>query len=130
LVTFSFANFKQQNLFWGFLVLFLFSFVALILAVLAVTPRTDETPVGRPSNPLFFGDFSTMSLEKYNATMHDVMRSDQATYEAVVNDIHSIGTMLKNRKYRYLSLSYRWFLVGIIAAGSLFFLQTVLFYFT
>ncbi len=129
LLTFSFANFKQQNLFWGFLALFVFSFVALVMAVLAVLPRIGRTASG-PKNLLFFGDFCDMSLDEYSDTMDEIMQSDRSTYQAVVADIHALGTTLQDKKYRYLSLSYRWFLTGIVSAGALFVLQTVLFYFT
>ena len=44
LLTFAFANFKQQNLFWGFLALFIFAFISLILAILAVSPTTGRQP--------------------------------------------------------------------------------------
>ncbi len=129
LLTFSFANFKQQNLFWGFLALFMFAFASLILAVLAVMPRLHHHQSGS-MNPLFFGDFSAMSLDEYRGVMNEVMASDRSTYDALVADIHALGTTLRDRKYRFLTLSYRTFLVGIITAGSLFVLQTVLFYFT
>ena len=39
LLTFSFANFKQQNLFWGFLALFVFLLCSLVAAIMAVNPR-------------------------------------------------------------------------------------------
>ena len=129
LLTFSFANFKQQNLFWGFLALFLFSFFSLILAILAVMPRLHHHQSGS-MNPLFFGDFRHMPLEDYQHVMREVMDSDRATYDALIADIHALGTTLSDRKYRFLGLSYRTFLAGITSAGSLFVLQTVLFYFS
>jgi len=130
LLTFSFANFKQQNLFWGFLALFLFSFIALIMAVLAVLPRTGAPAPGEKRNALFFGDFTAMSSDEYSEVMDEVMQSDANTYQAVVDDIYALGSSLKSKKFFYLSLSYKWFLVGIVLAGALFVLQTVLFYFT
>jgi hypothetical protein len=129
LLTFSFANFKQQNLFWGFLVLFAFAFASLVLAILAVMPRLHHHQSGS-LNPLFFGDFKHMSLDEYQDAMNEVMQSSEATYDALIADIHALGTTLSDRKYRYLSRSYRTFLVGIISAGALFVLQTALFYFT
>jgi hypothetical protein len=129
LLTFSFANFKQQNLFWGFLALFMFSFISLVLAILAVTPRVKSGSTAR-RNLLFFGDFTDLSLDDYSKAMDEVVRSDQRIYEAVVTDIYALGEALKDNKYRYLSLSYRWFLTGILSAGALFVLQTALFYFT
>lgn len=129
-LTFAFANFKQQNLFWGFLALFLFAFISLVLAVLAVIPRFGSNSPGRARNLLFFGDFADMSLADYQAAVGETIRTDEKIYEAVTADIHSLGCALRNRKYRYLGYSYRTFLVGLLTAGSLFLLQTVLFYFT
>jgi hypothetical protein len=129
LLTFSFANFKQQNLFWGFLALFVFAFAALVLAILAVMPRLHRHQSGS-LNPLFFGDFNELSLHEYRVVMDEVMSSEGNTYDALVADIHALGTTLNDRKYRFLTYSYRTFLVGIVGAASLFVLQTALFYFT
>lgn len=129
LLTFSFANFKQQNLFWGFLALFVFSFGALIFAILALIPRLARTE-GGPRNLLFFGDFTELSVEDYRTEMERVLQTDQAIYESIVTDIHALGSSLRARKFHYLGLSYRLFLAGVCVAGALFALQTVLFYFT
>ncbi len=129
LLTFAFANFKQQNLFWGFLALFVFSFISLILAVLAVSPRFTREE-DRVFNPLFFGDFTELSLDEYQDKMEELMGSTQQTYEAQVIDIYNLGKNLQGHKYRYLSLSYRCFLIGIIATAVLFILQTILFFYT
>ncbi|MFK7916479.1 MAG: Pycsar system effector family protein [Ilumatobacter sp.] len=129
LLTFSFANFKQQNLFWGFLALFVFAFIALVLAILAVMPRLHRHQSGS-MNPLFFGDFNQLNLDEYRSVMSDVMETEATTYDALVADIHALGTTLSDRKYRFLTLSYRVFLTGILTAGALFVLQTALFYFT
>lgn len=130
LLTFAFANFKQQNLFWGFLSLFVFAFIALILAILAVSPRFGREKQQSHSNMLFFGHFVHLSLDEYNKKMEEIMSSDKATYEAIVKDIYSIGQALNQHKYRYLSWSYRVFLFGILISGALFILQTALFYLT
>lgn len=134
LLTFSFANFKQQNLFWGFLALFVFSFFSLIAAIMAVNPRfraNRKVKIDPKNfNPLFFGHFTTLSLNEYNKVMEKVMKNDKETYETQVKDIYQIGSVLKNRKYKYLSASYRFFLIGVVTAALLFALQTVLFYFT
>ena len=129
LLTFSFANFKQQNLFWGFLALFVFAFISLILAILAVSPTIGQTSYER-RNPLFFGHFVDLTLDEYLDTMGDVMSSDPAIYETLITDIYDIGVNIARTKYRFLSMSYRTFLIGIVSAGVLFLLQTLLFNFT
>ena len=129
LLTFAFANFKQQNLFWGFLALFIFAFIALILAILAVSPTTGREPTEK-RNLLFFGHFNDLTLPQYLDGMDEVLNSDAATYEAIVTDIYDIGTNIARTKYKYLGLSYRVFLIGILTAGILFVLQTFLFNFS
>ncbi len=133
LLTFSFANFKQQNLFWGFLALFVFSFLSLISAVMAVKPRFTSSKrklsLDANFNPLFFGHFTNLSLEEYYSAMEDVMKNDKQTYETQVKEIYQIGMVLKNQKYRHLAASYRFFLIGIVLAALLFIAQTVLFYY-
>jgi len=130
LLTFAFANFKQQNLFWGFLALFVFAFASLILALLAVSPRFGREDEQQHLNSLFFGHFVHHTLEEYYDEMAEIMQSDQNTYEAIVKDIYFIGQNLQHHKYKYLSISYRVFLFGIVIAGGLFILQTILFYLT
>lgn len=130
LLTFAFANFKQQNLFWGFLALFVFSFFALILAILAVSPTFRAQRRVKDRNVLFFGDFTGMSLDQYKDEMAAVVSSDSGVYEAIVTDIYELGSNISKTKYRYLSMSYRTFLAGIVTAGTLFLLQTLLFNFT
>lgn len=132
LLTFAFANFKQANLFWGFLALFIFAFVALVLAILAVAPnfaakKADDVPAG-PRNPLFFGHFTEMSLQEFEDEIAQMLESDEKTYRAQVADIYGLGMSIRDGKYRYLSWSYRVFLSGIVAAGFLFVLQTAVFY--
>ena len=132
LLTFAFANFKQQTLFWGFLVLFVFSFFALVTAIMAVSPRFRRKGVAKTDdkmfNPLFFGHFTELSMDQYYKTMEDIMSTDQSTYEAQIKDIYEIGMTLQHHKYKYLSRSYRFFLIGIVAAALLFILQTAVFY--
>jgi hypothetical protein len=130
LLTFAFANFKQQNLFWGFLALFVSAFVSLILAIRAVSPRFWREDEQAQLNSLFFGHFVHLPLEDYYEEMELIMSSDKETYEAIVKDIYYIGQNLQHHKYKHLHASYRVFLLGIVIAGALFVLQTALFYLT
>ena len=98
LLTFAFANFKQQNLFWGFLALFVFSFFSLITAIMAVNPRFKKSrkldPKDETFNPLFFGHFTSLTLDEYYETMEEVMKNDKQTYETQVRDIYQIGSVI------------------------------------
>lgn len=125
LLTFTFSNLDHETLSWGFWALFIFSSVSLGLAILAVTPRAGSAKRSSERNLLFFGDFAEMSLEEYSDSMDNILRSDETIYQVIVADIHAIGRNLKNSKYRYLTLSYRWFLAGIVMATVMFLIQAV-----
>ena len=96
--------------------------------MLAVSPRFGLEKRQKRPNMLFFGHFVGLSLDEYYEKMDEIMSSDKTTYEAIVKDIYDIGQNLQHHKYKYLAWSYRVFLLGIIFAGSLFVLQTALFY--
>ncbi len=131
LLTFAFANFKQANLFWGFLALFIFAFIALVLAIMAVAPNfaaKKNDSAGNTRNPLFFGHFTDLSLEEFEDEMAETLETDAGMYRAQVADIYGLGMSIRDGKYRYLSWSYRVFLTGIVTAGFLFLLQTAVFY--
>jgi hypothetical protein len=125
LLTFTFSNLDHETLSWGFRGLFGFSSISLGLAILAVTPRTAGAKPSGQRNLLFFGDFADMTLDEYSESMDKVLRSDETIYQAIVADIHAIGMSLRTRKYRYLTMSYRWFLAGIIVAAVLFTVQAI-----
>lgn len=124
-LTFAFANFDEENLGWGFIALFVFAFVALVMALLAVLPRFKNLKPAGQRNLLFFGDFAEMSLEDYVEGMSEVAKSDDHIYEAIVADIHGLGRALHDRKYRYLNASYTVFLIGLLVSASLFLVQTL-----
>lgn len=44
------------------------------------------------------------------------MRNDAAVYAAQSHDLYSLGVYLARHKYRYLRLSYPFFLSGFVAA--------------
>jgi hypothetical protein len=92
--------------------------VAMLCAVLALVPsfRTRPTPGVRP-NPLFFGHFGAMNRAEYFQAMAEVMDSDPEIYRTIVGDLHASGQYLLLHKFRYLRLSYAFFLVTFLVAG-------------
>lgn len=104
---------------WAVPVLTVFSGIALVFAVQAVTPRfrRQEHPDKQSTaNPLFFGHFTELSLEEYEQEMEEILAEDAAIYRTVVRDIYQLGQLLKYKKYRYLAISYRFFWIGIVTA--------------
>lgn len=94
------------------------SIVTLCLAAYAVMPKVlsrAETP--RPGgvmfNPLFFGDFESLTYPQYIEQMERVMERPEQTYEAMVREVYAIGLYLARRKYRYLKLAYIAFMGGL-----------------
>jgi hypothetical protein len=88
--------------------------VALVLAIIAVLPTFSKR--GGTRNLLFFGHFSDMSEDEYMQAMEKIVSSDDLLYEAAVRDIHSLGTYLQRKKYRFLRLAYIALLAGMILA--------------
>ncbi|MBU1064290.1 hypothetical protein KKC74_05725 [bacterium] len=51
------------------------------------------------------------------------MGSSDAIYEAQIKNIYQMGQVLKNRKYKFLKYSYRFFFTGLILSVILFAIQ-------
>lgn len=126
LLTGTFAGLNYAGLLWGFMALGVFALFSLILALLAVTPRFRPIDHPREFNPLFFGDFSKLSIEEYYDEMAQIMDSADTIYKAQARDIYNLGVMLQSHKFKYLAMSYRSCLVGVALASILFFVQTLI----
>lgn len=99
------------------LVVMAFAILSALFAVLAVIPRVQNNPriVGQ-RNLLFFGEFADLSLDEFIAQTRPLLEDNEAVYNALLRDIYCLGRVLMQRKYRYLTLAYRCFLIGLIAA--------------
>jgi hypothetical protein len=105
------------------LVLAGFTLAALFLAVLAVLPKyrplrlaSAEASLPSAFNVLFFGHFAELVQDRFQREIAQRMRSDAAVYAAQSHDLYSLGVYLARHKYRYLRLSYLFFLSGFVAA--------------
>ena len=121
-LTLIFGKLDQPELRTVVVVLTVFTLLALLLAILAVLPKyrplklkTTELPSG--FNLLFFGHFAELSRERYLAEVARKLAPGGTIYEAMANDIYSLGYYLAHHKYRYLRLSYLSFLTGFILAS-------------
>ncbi len=94
-------------------VLAFFAFVSAVLAVTAVLPRVTPQERAACPNILFFGNFSRMSEDDFVAQVRARLHSDGDMLETMLRDIHQNGSILAARKYRYLALAYRSFVVGL-----------------
>ena len=98
-----------------------FTLVALLLAILAVLPkyrplRLHDDRLPDNFNLLFFGHFAELSRQRFVAEMTRTLEVEGGCYAAWSNDIYSLGSYLAHHKYRYLRLSYLFFLGGFVFA--------------
>ena len=97
-----------------------FSFAATVLSVLAVLPEIrGKSKSGKP-NTLFFGVFHRIDEDQFVDTVVGAMRSEERAYRMMARDLHQNGAILQRHKYRYLTLAYRTFLIGIVATSLAF----------
>jgi len=100
-----------------------FIFTALLLAVITVLPKYRPLRVapGAPLPPgfnlLFFGHFSELPKDRFLLAMAEEMKADGSVYEAMARDIYGMGYYLAHFKYRFLRLSYLFFLGGFFFAA-------------
>ncbi len=64
-------------------------------------------------NLLFFGNFTKLPLEDFQAGMYDLMREKDALYTNMITDIYYLGDVLA-KKYQLLRISYTIFMIGLI----------------
>jgi hypothetical protein len=109
------------------LVLAAFTLVALALAVLAILPkyrpirlRKADAALPAQFNLLFFGHFAELSRERFLREIAATLRSDGSVYRTMAKDIYGLGWYLSHHKYRYLRLSYLFFLAGFVTACLVF----------
>ena len=95
------------------LVLAAFALASAALAVMAVLPAVKPKP-GAPLNLLFFGSFTQLDQKDYIDTLIEHMQEEENVYRTMARDIYQNGTVLRRKKYRYLALAYRTFLVGMV----------------
>lgn len=96
---------------------------SLVSAVLAAWPRV--TGSGRQSTPpniAFFGSFVRLSKDSFTRLLAKNLRDSNLLYENLTHDLYSLGQVL-DKKYRYLSVSYKIFISGLTATVLAFLLS-------
>ena len=100
-----------------------FTLAALLLAVLAVLPKYRPLRLKDPNGPippqfnlLFFGHFAELPRERFLGEIAGALKSDGSVYETMARDTYALGWYLAHHKYRYLRLSYLFFLGGFVLA--------------
>ena len=98
---------------------------SLVFAVLSARPKVTSLNQGltdiqaRKRNLAFFGNFVTLSLDDFEEAMDEVLSDGSLLYGNMVRDRYHLGKVL-DKKYRYLTIAYNIFMVGLIVTVSLF----------
>ncbi len=93
-----------------------FSFLSSLCAVMAVLPSIKKPdPDVMTPNKLFFGHFAGMDEESWAEEVLQDLKSDETVFRAMMHDIYQNGQVLAQRKYKFLALAYRIFVVGLFA---------------
>lgn len=120
-LTLSLGKLNDPALRIAVLILTVFTLGALLLAILAVLPKyrplkLDSEVLPPHFNLLFFGHFSEISRERFLDEIARLLQPDGSIYQTQANDLYSLGIYLARHKYRYLRLSYLFFLTGFVLA--------------
>lgn len=108
------------------------AFLAAIFAILAVLPKVTKSGEAHllgnshGDNVLFFGVFSQMSEQEFSDQVIEAMTTDEATYRMMLRDVYQNGQVLHRKKYRYLGLAYRTFLMGLVGSFVAFVAEIVM----
>jgi predicted metal-dependent HD superfamily phosphohydrolase len=81
--------------------------------------RNPEIATNRRVNLLFFGQFTKLSLQRFQEGMRELMRQKDTLYTNMVTDVYYLGEVL-DRKYKLLRVSYSIFMVGLILTALSF----------
>lgn len=119
--TVSIGQASRDHLANSLMVLAAFAFISAVMAVTAVLPRISPKDAGSAGgNILFFGNFSKMAEQEFVDTVKQRLMSDDALLETMLRDIHQNGSLLASRKYHYLALAYRTFIIGLSVTFAVF----------
>jgi hypothetical protein len=91
-----------------------FAFASSLCAVIAVLPSV--SPKGEPqgANRLFFGHFAARDEAEWTEDVLERLRDDEAVFRTMLHDIYQNGQVLRRKKYRFLAIAYRLFVVGLV----------------
>ena len=95
--------------------------ITIVLSIMALRPNVTKGKFTRKdiedknTNLLFFGNFHGMDRNDYKWGMVEMMNDSNYLYSSLIDDIYFLGKVL-GKKYKYLRLSYNFFMYGIILA--------------
>ncbi len=125
LITLSIRYVTEPHIKWAAIILIGFCLVTIVLAAYTVMPKVNmpikhgpKPDVNSPVfNLLFFGNFIRLSYDEFKDAMEKVMNDPSRTYETQVREVYTLGVFLAQKKYRYVTLAYISFIIGLLASG-------------
>ena len=105
---------------WSLGLLALFAFLSALCAVMAVLPSIGRARKGGVRNLMFFGHFHDAEEEEWTQEVLGNLHADEAVFRLMLRDIYQNGQVLQHRKYRFLTLAYRLFVVGLVVTLATF----------
>jgi predicted metal-dependent HD superfamily phosphohydrolase len=118
-------SFPEKELFIPLVILFIFSLLSLIFAILACKPKlssekyTEDDLKKRRVNLLFFGNFHQIAYPRYDQAVKEMMNDYDYLYSSLIKDQYFLGQSLF-RKYKLLRIAYSIFMYGFIFAALAF----------
>jgi predicted metal-dependent HD superfamily phosphohydrolase len=100
-------------------ILMIGSLTAIVFAVLSAIPRSSEVRIDRKKvqsrevSLLFFNNFLKVEKETFVDYLDGLKTNQEELYRNLGRDIYNLGSVL-DKKYRLLSLSYKFFLAGLV----------------
>jgi hypothetical protein len=91
--------------------------LTITFALLATKPTTkSQKNIAEPADPsridpLFFGDYLSLSADSYRAYMKQLIADDERLHNTMLDNIYAQGRVL-SKKYRMLTIAYTIFMYG------------------
>lgn len=121
IISVSLSQFTRHDGFIGIALFVLVGFtaVALMFAILSVAPivskKAKKMDINNPGfNPFFFGHYTDVPMDEYSDHIIEILKDQDSLYKEMVKDLYQMGQVLKQKKFKYLTLSYRVFFAGIL----------------
>jgi len=106
------------------------SVLTILLSAYATMPKLFSSKSCMPDinstsfNILFFADFIKLDYENFFAEMERVVTDPGLTYSTQVKEIYLMGQYLAQRKFKFVTLGYLAFIIGLVLSVCLAFYTT------
>lgn len=119
------SGFAVQNsmMNYAFISIILTALVSIVLAVLAVRPRSKEKMVNKKylaeyGSLLYFQDIANIPPNEYMEEMLKTLEDTKLSKEHMIRHLHILGSEIKH-KYFWLNQAYTYFSIGLVISAGL-----------